>query len=160
MVTIPTDQSGRIVPLTSGLYVVLSILQWDQDKNIVFYTANTENDPNEQHVYAVRNQAGAKPQCLTCDIEINGKKQTFFSASFSLNGNHLMLVTDGPNIPKVDLYSWHETDGGKYKIFVMKNTNIFEHFFSNFKLLVLNGIEIGKVIQSFMSFWNRKLHQV
>lgn len=91
--------------VTSGKYVVTDILHWDTPNNIIFYSANRENESQNQFIYAVKAQAGATPQCLTCDIDVDGMQQTYFSAEFS-SGNSFVLTREGPSIPTVDVYLW------------------------------------------------------
>lgn len=35
--------------------------------------------------------------------------QTYFSADFSTTGNYLALSSDGPSVPRVDIYRWNAT---------------------------------------------------
>lgn len=96
--------------VTGGRYIVTGILHWDTPSNIIFYSANQENASQNQHIYAVKAVAGATPQCLTCNIAVDGVPQTYFSAEFSKTGNSFVLTREGPAIPSVDVYDW-EVDG-------------------------------------------------
>lgn len=92
--------------VTSGKYVVTGILHWDVPSNIIFYSANQENESQVQHIYAVKAQAGQTAQCLTCNIVVDGILQDYFSAEFSETGNSFVLTREGPSVPSVDVYVW------------------------------------------------------
>lgn len=98
--------NGNETPLTSGRFVVQDILKWDAETNIIFYTANTPEDSQVQHIHAVKAVAGQFSQCLTCGIMYNGVNQTYFTAEFSKTGKSLVLVVEGPSIPRADIYTW------------------------------------------------------
>lgn len=104
--TLVNAANGNETPLTSGRFVVQDILKWDSETNRIFYTANTEENSQVQHIYAVKAVAGQFSQCLTCGISYNGINQTYFTGEFSISGNNLVLVVEGPSIPRVDIYSW------------------------------------------------------
>ncbi len=86
--------------------MVTGILHWDAPSNIIFYSANRENESQNQFIYAIKGEAGATPQCLTCNIVVDGIPQTYFSAEFSKTGNSFVLTREGPSIPSVDVYVW------------------------------------------------------
>lgn len=101
--TLVSTTTGAETVLTSGRFVVMEILKWDAESNLIFYTANTPEASEVQHVYAVRAQPGQISQCLTCGLHNN---QTYFSVEFSATGHNLVLITEGPSVPRVDLYEW------------------------------------------------------
>lgn len=105
-ITLFSTSNPNDIVVTSGLYVVTAILHWDLASNIIFYSANQEDASQNQHIYAIRAQAGDTPQCLTCGITVGGVEQTFFSAEFAKTGNSFVLGIEGPSIPKVDVYDW------------------------------------------------------
>lgn len=105
-VTLVSTANGTETALTSGRFVVQDILKWDETTNQIFFSANTAEESQVHHVYVVKAVAGAISQCLTCNIEQNGVKQTYFTAEFSKTGNNVVLITEGPSIPRVDIYSW------------------------------------------------------
>lgn len=47
---------------------------------------------------------------------MNGVKQTYFSAEFSKNGHNLVLVKEGPSIPRVDVYVWEVNENSEVSI--------------------------------------------
>lgn len=100
-----TSNSNEVV-VTKGKFVVTEILHWDVATNFIFYAANQENESQNQHIYAIRAQADDTPQCLTCNIVVDGIQQTYFSAEFSKTGNSFVLTREGPSIPNVDVYVW------------------------------------------------------
>lgn len=61
------DQTPIII--TQGLHVVLEIHNWDDKTNRIFYMANLPDSLESQHLFTVKAQAGAKPQCLTCTLD-------------------------------------------------------------------------------------------
>ncbi|XP_037042142.1 venom dipeptidyl peptidase 4 isoform X1 [Bradysia coprophila] len=105
-ITLLTTSNANEVVVTSGRYVVTGILHWDAPSNIIFYSANQESQSEIQHIYAIKALAGETPQCLTCNIVIDGVPQTYFSAEFSKTGNSFVLSREGPSLPSVDVYVW------------------------------------------------------
>lgn len=107
---------GVTTPLTSGQYVVVEILKWDPVTNYIFYMANAVNASHVQHIYMVKAEkdvAKREPYCLTCRINQNNVPQTYFSASFSPDAKHLLLVNEGPSLPRADIVSWSITNSSK-----------------------------------------------
>lgn len=93
-------------PLTEGKYVVDSILHWDGATDVIFYMANTEDHPEQLHLYAIRALAKQSPKCLTCNLIKSGDvQQTYFSAIFNDN-NHIVITSLGPGIPTTHIYEW------------------------------------------------------
>lgn len=64
-----TSSTGKPEALTRGKYVVTSILHWDTTHDIIFYTANTEQNPEQLHVYAIKAATGQTAKCLTCNLQ-------------------------------------------------------------------------------------------
>lgn len=107
--TMVSMKNGKSTALTSGHFTVLDILHWDLKNNRIFYSATNENGSYTQNLYAV-NVDDHKSTCLTCNIERNGVQQTCFSASFSPNGERMVLTSDGPSSPRTDIVSIKSTD--------------------------------------------------
>lgn len=108
---------GVTIPLTKGLYVVAEILKWDPVTNYVFYLANAVNASQVQHIYMIKaekNEALREPYCLTCRINQNNVPQTYFTATFSPDAKHLLLVNEGPSLPRADIVSWSITNSSKF----------------------------------------------
>lgn len=96
---------GVTTPLTSGQYEVLQIYGWDLASNYVFYSANGVNASQQQHIYMIKAEKDAskrEPYCMTCGVV----RQTCFSASFSPDSKHMVLVMEGPSMPRADIFSW------------------------------------------------------
>lgn len=91
-----------VTNLTSGNYIVTEILKYSKEKNVIIYTANTESDIKAQHVYAIKNENGSKPVCLTCKLY---DQQSYFSAEVSEDGSYLIINAGGLDVPRADLYS-------------------------------------------------------
>ncbi|XP_055907459.1 venom dipeptidyl peptidase 4 isoform X2 [Eupeodes corollae] len=104
------NANGAVLPITSGKYVVTAVLHWDAERNIIFYTANTENASNSLHVYAIKAAKDQKPQCLTCKLVIDGLQQTYFGAEFSKE-NYVVISALGPGVPSHTIFEWSYTNG-------------------------------------------------
>ncbi|KAH8404545.1 hypothetical protein KR222_011856 [Zaprionus bogoriensis] len=106
---LPTDVNyATLEPLTSGKYVVDSILHWDATHDIIFYTANTEEHPEQLHLYAILAVTTRKqtPTCLTCKLMTSGDvEQNYYSAIFNDN-NQIVITSLGPGIPTTAIYEW------------------------------------------------------
>ncbi|XP_052848501.1 prolyl endopeptidase FAP isoform X5 [Drosophila gunungcola] len=103
---VASAEPQTLEPLTEGKYVVDSILHWDGANDIIFYTANTEDHPEQLHLYAIRALAKQNPKCLTCNLITSGDvPQTYFSATFNDN-NHIVITSLGPGIPTTHIYEW------------------------------------------------------
>lgn len=102
--TMVSVETGKQTALTSGEFVVFELLHWNDDTDTVFYSANEKNAPYIKHIYSKQlNNATAKAQCLTCNITISGVKQTYFGASFSPEGNYVVITNEGPTVPRTDI---------------------------------------------------------
>ncbi|KAH8369571.1 hypothetical protein KR093_000193 [Drosophila rubida] len=106
---LPTDvANSQLEPLTSGKFVVDSILHWDTTHDVIFYTANSEKNPEQLHLYAIRAVTTRKqtPNCLTCKLMTSGGvEQTYYSAIFNDN-NQIVISSLGPGIPTTAIYEW------------------------------------------------------
>ncbi|XP_049546146.1 venom dipeptidyl peptidase 4 isoform X1 [Anopheles darlingi] len=118
---ISTTEPSSAVALTKGQFVVQDLLKWDAETNMIFYTANTEEESHVLHVYAIEGRVGAAdPQCLTCDVSV-GEKQSFFNAQISPKvGNYLVLEARGPNIPWSHVFHWSVTEAKKVELKLIK----------------------------------------
>lgn len=106
--TMVSLENGQSKALTAGQFVVLDYLRWDSKNDRIFYLATTEKESYAQHLYLVStndNAINRKPVCLTCDIKRNGVPQTYFSATLSPNAERMLLVSEGPSVPRVDIVS-------------------------------------------------------
>lgn len=110
---IPVIENGKQLALTDGKYVVTEMLKWNPESNIIFYTANLENDSESKHLYAIKGESGAKPQCLTCGLISGYSKavQHYFETDFSKFGKFFILTMKGPDLPEDYLYTWKEQNG-------------------------------------------------
>lgn len=111
--TMVSMENGESTALTTGNFAVLERLHWDMKKNRIFYMATRENEPYTQHLFAVSTDEDIQNRtstCLTCNIKRNGVLQTYFSATFSPGGEYIMLLNDGPSVPRVDIVSVKPSD--------------------------------------------------
>ncbi|XP_055621783.1 venom dipeptidyl peptidase 4 isoform X1 [Toxorhynchites rutilus septentrionalis] len=104
-ITMISTTSKTSVAITSGKYVVQDILKWDLETNLIFYTANTEQESHVLHIYAVLGEPGAKPQCLSCAVG-SSPKQSYFKAQMSKKGNYMVLEAKGPGVPQSEMLEW------------------------------------------------------
>lgn len=98
-----SDNSSALI--TRGTYVAQDILKWDPETNLIFYTANTEEDSHVLHIYAVLGEEGAEAQCLSCGIG-SVPKQSYFNAQMTKKGNFLVLEAKGPGVPWAEMFEW------------------------------------------------------
>lgn len=115
---ISTEKDGKQVPLTHGKFIVTELLKWHGDTNTIFYTANLENSSESKHLYAIKGEANAMPQCLTCGLMSNytKKPQEYFDADFNKDGSYFILSHKGPDIPEEFLYTFKENAAGQIEL--------------------------------------------
>lgn len=101
--TLPATR-GQERQLTSGAFNVQRILHWNVQDDVVFYLGNTMEAPQDQQLYAVFNGNGSV-HCVTCGAPF-AQQYTHFDAQFSVAGNDLVLVSQGPAVPRYDAYEW------------------------------------------------------
>ncbi|CAB0042041.1 unnamed protein product [Trichogramma brassicae] len=115
LVSEATSPAPKTTALTSGLFVVLEIVSWDEANNQVYYLANTEKDPAQKHLYRVSSAEGlnAVPRCLSCNITSSGgddddlesrRDCTYNSAEFSQDSSYYALTCAGPGVPEVTIH--------------------------------------------------------
>lgn len=90
---------GERVARTSGNFVVDQILGVSKENNLIYFTANTEYDVKDRHVYVMKNENGAKTMCLTCQKEGHFGTHSYFDAEISTDGSHIAVSAEGPEIP-------------------------------------------------------------
>lgn len=115
--TLVTVDSGKQTPITSGEFVVLEVLHWNEDTNTVFYAANEKNASYVKHIWSVQLNSPNETQCLTCNISRAGVPQTYFAAKFSPDGKHAVVSNDGPSLPRTDVVELSAHISCKYLIF-------------------------------------------
>lgn len=113
-------KTGKQTPLTFGEYVVLDVLHWDAKTNYIYYIANGKDAPQVKHIWSVQADEHIsnerKKHCLTCGIQRGGVNQTYFGASFSPNGSHVVITNDGPSLPRTDIVRMTAPSSSKYNI--------------------------------------------
>lgn len=118
---VKVSEADSAVALTRGRYVVKQVLKWDAETNLIFYIANTETDTNAQHVFAIKGDAGASPICITCDVKYEGaeenEKNSYFSATFASGSNYMVLHSNGPSVPRADIFLWEFANNSKDQFF-------------------------------------------
>lgn len=78
--------------LTSGAWVVTKLVGVDQEAGRIFFTANTEQDPLEQHVYSTALDGSGKPTRLT-------EPGFTHSASMDKGGKTLLITRSSHDQP-------------------------------------------------------------
>ncbi|KAK5646663.1 hypothetical protein RI129_005127 [Pyrocoelia pectoralis] len=101
-----TSSNNPGKPLTSGLYVVTEILEWDEENDLVYYQANMPNASEVQHVFTV-STSSLKTKCITCNMQTLSKKLScsYNSAQFSKDLSHHVINCEGPNVPETTIFS-------------------------------------------------------
>lgn len=96
--------TNALTARTSGKYIVTEILKYNKENDVVLYTANLEDDIKAQHVFATKNIQGttANAVCLTCNLH---EGYSYYSAEVSEGGNYIVIIANGPGVPRVDLYA-------------------------------------------------------
>lgn len=94
--------TNELVARTSGNYIVTEILKYIKEEDFILYTANLANDLKAQHIFAVKNKNGEIPQCLTCNLHDG---YSYYSAEVSEGGHNIVVIANGPSVPRVDLYT-------------------------------------------------------
>ncbi|XP_030385628.1 venom dipeptidyl peptidase 4-like [Scaptodrosophila lebanonensis] len=106
--TITSPEQQQPEALTEGNFVVDSILHWDVSHDLIFYLANTPQNSEQLHLYAIRALTTSKqePKCLTCKLMTSGSvEQNYFAAIFNDN-NQIVITSLGPGIPTTAIYEW------------------------------------------------------
>lgn len=117
-VTLVNLDSGKQTPITSGEFVVLEILHWNENTNTIYYAANEKNASYVKHIWSVQLNSPNKRQCLTCNISRAGVPQTYFTAKFSPNGKYAVISNDGPSLPRTDIVHLSSHNSCIYFVFL------------------------------------------
>jgi len=92
------DQQQVSLPLTQGKFEVTELIAWDQNKNIVYFTANHEDDPGSLHLWKTSsNNASLAFSCITCDLP--GPQCLYNRVHISPNSEMFIQECLGPGIP-------------------------------------------------------------
>lgn len=84
--------------LTTGAFVVTSILSWDSDKGYVYFVSTAPDDPAVSLVQRVRDDptgAPHEPECLSCNLT----DCKYATASLSAANSYIALTCSGPDVP-------------------------------------------------------------
>ncbi|KAL3280819.1 hypothetical protein HHI36_004050 [Cryptolaemus montrouzieri] len=101
-----TTQNAKETPLTKGKFVVTEILDWNEEDDLVYYQANTQEDSAVQHVYSVSTET-KEINCLSCEFKRkNSSKPCLYNtAVFSKDFSYYALSCSGPDVPYIAIYS-------------------------------------------------------
>ncbi|CAL8124013.1 unnamed protein product [Orchesella dallaii] len=107
---------GSLRPLTSGRLSVDSILGWDTDNSMIYFSGSFGNDtvadPTETQIYSVPSNGTDQPiRCITCPLT-NGNDGPCRdnSASFSAKYTRFIHRCNGPDVPEI---TTRITEGGE-----------------------------------------------
>lgn len=112
---VSTTATDTFEALTKGKFVVTEILKWDHTSDLIFYMANTAENSEYLHLYAVKAAGGSNPICLSCNsIEDENKNyMTYFSAAISPGDKSVVVLSaDGPSVPKTVISRVDGWEGG------------------------------------------------
>jgi len=101
-----TSKDAKGEPLTKGKFVVTEILDWNEEDDLVYYTANTPEDPAIQHVYSVSTTT-KEVTCLSCNLTRKNSSTPclYNTAQFSCDFSHYALMCLGPDVPYIEIRS-------------------------------------------------------
>ncbi|CAG9854854.1 unnamed protein product [Phyllotreta striolata] len=97
--------------ITSGKFVVTSILGWNHNNNTIYYLANTESDSAVQHLYSTSLE-GDQINCLSCKVKSRyntSMECSYNSAEFSQSMDYYSLTCAGPDVPHASVYDKNGT---------------------------------------------------
>lgn len=105
------DKPGPPVAVQPDSNHAERIVHWSQEFNVLFYLGNTQQRPEERHLFAVSvgMPDSDRSDCLTCDLSaLDGWAYTHFDVVFSGHkGSRLLLVeAQGPSVPRHDVFEW------------------------------------------------------
>lgn len=104
VVSININTKARVAR-TTGTFIVDQILGVSKEKNLIYFTATTEEDVKVRHVYVIKNEPQANKSCLTCESEAHFGMHSYFDAEISTEGSFIVISAEGPEIPKHSLAS-------------------------------------------------------
>lgn len=102
-------QTGDGYFVTGGAFHVDRIVYWDAKEQLIFFYGNYEKFTQHNQLFVVRAMSDQNPQCITCDIEVDGVRQTVYEAQFDKYGKYFVLQINGPSVPSVALYAWNRS---------------------------------------------------
>lgn len=88
--------------LTSGSFVVTSILGWDEVNGIIYFMGTESGKPGSRHLYSV-SSTGADMNCMTCLLPMPSTNAPCLYNSISMSKEFTYYVQNcyGPSIPEV-----------------------------------------------------------
>ncbi|XP_050526616.1 venom dipeptidyl peptidase 4-like isoform X2 [Daktulosphaira vitifoliae] len=89
---------GTLKALTSGSFEVIELLKWNLESNIIYFTANTEENPEEEYMYKIKALENSKMECLTCTGTCE-----YSSIAMSEGGSYFTHTCSGPDVPEIHI---------------------------------------------------------
>ncbi|XP_034243317.1 venom dipeptidyl peptidase 4 isoform X2 [Thrips palmi] len=109
--------------LTTGAFVVTSILAWDSDNGYVYFVSTKEGDPGQSLVQRVRDDpkgAPHVPECLSCNLT----NCMYATASLSKKNGYVALTCAGPDVPYTAILS---TKGSPSRVMDWEQNDAVRH---------------------------------
>ncbi|XP_060869072.1 prolyl endopeptidase FAP-like isoform X2 [Metopolophium dirhodum] len=104
------DISTKIVlPLTSGSFCVVRIVQWDQTNQLIYFEAIPEGKPSQRHLYKVPDNVNSTAgwECMTCPPSGPQKNTSKMDTSMSSDiSDSFRLSLKGLETSKLPQDSW------------------------------------------------------
>ncbi|KAG7235354.1 hypothetical protein INR49_002751 [Caranx melampygus] len=129
-------ENGRVTPITSGEWEVISILKVTADS--VYYSSNEEGKrPGGRNVYKWTKQGTT---CLTCGLD--GDKCYYNSAYFSHNASFYRMSCSGPGIPFHSLMD----NRNKKELRILEDNKAFRNVISDIQMPTMRRgtIKLGR----------------
>jgi len=93
--------------ITSGKFVVTSILIWNEEDSKVYFIGTGESSsvgPGSRHLYVAKTDTNVEVDCITCKLLTQRNQECLLnSILMSPDGQHYVHTCQGPNIPEIVL---------------------------------------------------------
>ena len=101
--------------ITNGEFVVISILHWDEENNLVYFIGTEEREAGTRQLYSAQTDRNVRIECLSCELKTQrGDLCKYNQVSFSNDASYYVHTCLGPNIPEVVLRSTTDDHNVKY----------------------------------------------
>lgn len=128
------------------------IVHWDLDTNILFYLGCTQLRPQRRNLYAIQVDARvggrSRTDCLTCRLHqrAGNDYHAHFMAAFNPKSRYLLLESQGPAVPRHDVYEWLvEQRTGAVRIQVVRPIQTFERLRASIENVTLPLLRFERV---------------
>ncbi|XP_072401438.1 venom dipeptidyl peptidase 4 isoform X2 [Diabrotica undecimpunctata] len=94
--------------LTHGKFSVLSIIAWNEDTGLIYYSATSVDCPSQQNSYSVDESGNIS--CLTCFFTIDETPCRFGTLIFSTELSYYVKMCLGPQVPLVGIENTKDSE--------------------------------------------------